>query len=362
MAYPSGAIQLTGFIGTTSVLDTYATHLDFLGFGGLRAVADATERDAITTQRRTFGMIAVLQDGGGSYILSNVAMGGTDNVVSNNANWLPYTTGSGVSYTNANPTTIAVGGYALGSTFTAQDNFQMWTGLLYPYVPPTFTSFSITAFPTTYEVGDGIGGNEVFAWSFSNSALVTPSTMDILDVTASTTLASGISIASPSSLIAIATFTPTTSTSYQWRGRATNTQSTVFNSALFTATWLWRVYYGRAPIGDISLNATQILALSTTPLAVGLSGTYNFVAGDWAYFCWSDTFGSPTALTGFKDNASGFAVPMADTSSDPTFYTNLQNGYYYGLVSVTNAFGVAQNYRVYRTFNISSAPLSIAVS
>jgi hypothetical protein len=360
MAYPTGAVQVTGFIGTTSILDTYATHLDFLGFGGLRAVADTTARDLITTQRRTFGMIAVCQDGSGSYILSNVAMGGTDNVVSNNANWLPYSTGGSVTYTNANPTTIAVGGYPLGSTFpTAQTMQQMWDGLMYPYVPPTFTSFSISAFSTSYEVGATISGNQTFAWSFSNPANVTASTMNILDVTGGTTLASSISIVSPSVPITIATYTPIVPASYQWRGQATNTQSTVFNSALFTATWRWREYYGTSPLA--TLTATDILALANTPLASGLAGTYNFAVLDYKYFVWSDSFGSPTATTGMKDASTGLSLAMAD-SGDDVFYSNVQNGWYYGLVSVTNTFGIVQNYRVYRTKNTLGSTLQALIS
>jgi hypothetical protein len=104
MGYPAGAVQVTGFIGTTSILDTYATHLDYLGFGGFRGVADILSRDAITTDRRVFGMVATTQDGNGSYILANLIMGGVDNVVSNNANWIPYATGGGgglISLTNA---------------------------------------------------------------------------------------------------------------------------------------------------------------------------------------------------------------------------------------------------------------------
>ena len=121
MAYPSGAVQVTGFIGTTSVLDTYATHLDFLGFGGLRAVADVPARDLISTQRRTFGMIAVTQDGNGSYILSNVAMGGVDNVLSNNANWIPYITGSGgVSFTSLTYSALQV---LISSSTLVEGNF-----------------------------------------------------------------------------------------------------------------------------------------------------------------------------------------------------------------------------------------------
>jgi len=222
----------------------------------------------------------------------------------------------------------------------------------------TFTSFLISTFPTSYEVGDSIGGSESFAWSFSNSALVTPSTMDILDVTASTTIASGISITSPSTQT-IATYTPIVPASYQWRGRATNTQSTVFNSALFTATWFWREYYGVSPL--TTLNATQILALTNNPLSSGLAGTYNFAVLDYKYFVWSDSFGSPTATTGMKDASTGLSLAMADVGDD-VFYSNVQNGWYYGIVAVTNSFGVTQNYRVYRTKNTLGSTLQALIS
>jgi len=362
MAYPIGAVVVTGTIGTTSVLDTYATHQDYLGFGGLRAVADTTARDAITTARRTFGMVVTTQDGSGSYILANLAMGGTDGVLSNNANWIPYAAGGVVSYTNANPTTVAVGGYAIGSTFTAQDNTQMWTGLLYPYIPPTFTSFSISAFATSYEVGTSISGSQTFAWAFSNSLLVTANTMDILDVTGGTTLAAGLSIVSPATGITIATFTPILPTSYSWRGRATNTQSTLFTSALFTASWFWRIYYGTSAL--TSLNEAQIEALASNPLASTEVGTYNFAdtGSTYKYFCWPDSFGSPTSgpyPNGFI--TGGLGASMASVVDDP-FYSNTQNGWSYGLVSVTNINGIATNYRVYRTLNTLGSAVTISVN
>ena len=57
MGYPSGAVPVTNFLGTTGAADTFATHLDWLGKGGHRTVANITERDAITTARRSFGML-----------------------------------------------------------------------------------------------------------------------------------------------------------------------------------------------------------------------------------------------------------------------------------------------------------------
>ena len=361
MAYPLGAVQVTGFIGTTSVLDTYATHLDYLGYGGLRAVADTAARDAITTDRRTFGMVVTLQDGGGSFILANVAMGGVDSNVANNSNWIPYATGGGsVTYTNAAPTTVAAGGYPVGSTFpTAQTMQQMWDGLLYPYVPPYFTSFAIASLSSSYEVGNGIGGSEDFAWAFNNISLVTANTLDIIDVTASTPLVTGASIVSPTTLT-IAPFTPSTPTSYQWRANATNTQSTVFYSGYFTITWYWRKYFGTSALA--TLSGADVVGLANNPLAAGFAGIYNFAALDYKYFVWDDSFGSPTASTGFKDNSTGLALAMADIVDDPTYYTNLQNGFYYGLIPVTNGFGVTSNYRVYRTKNSLGGTLQALVA
>ena len=60
-----------------------------------------------------------------------------------------------VTYTNANPTTAALGGIAKGETFEEQTVKQMFDMLLYPYV--AFTGASATATPTnggTYEMGD----------------------------------------------------------------------------------------------------------------------------------------------------------------------------------------------------------------
>jgi hypothetical protein len=89
--------------------------------------------------------------------------------------------------------------------------------------------------------------------------------------------------------------------------------------------------------------------------------TYNFAAGGYKYFCWADSLGSPTAVTGIKDTATNLTVSMADGSDDAA-YSNVQNGWSYALVSVTNTNGVNTNYRVYRTKNILGSTINIQVS
>lgn len=64
MALIPGAIPVTGFIGPTDSTDTYAVTDALYGIDGWRNVEDATERDAITDERRRKGMIVGTKDDG----------------------------------------------------------------------------------------------------------------------------------------------------------------------------------------------------------------------------------------------------------------------------------------------------------
>ena len=97
MTYPTGAIPITGIVGTTDAADTYAVTTDELQLGGHRAVVDATARNAITTERRRFGMTVAVQGTNPpvTYMLCNTAMGGTSNTLSDNGNWIAVASGGG---------------------------------------------------------------------------------------------------------------------------------------------------------------------------------------------------------------------------------------------------------------------------
>ena len=57
MATIPGSVRVGGFIAPTDSADTYAVTDDTYGRGGYRAVANTTERDAISTDRRKIGML-----------------------------------------------------------------------------------------------------------------------------------------------------------------------------------------------------------------------------------------------------------------------------------------------------------------
>lgn len=90
MSFPNNSIPVTNSIGLTAETDTYPTHLSNLGLGGLHSVPTRADRDAITLERRVFGMeVNIISEVGfiGKYKLSNLAMSGVDNDLSNNNNW-----------------------------------------------------------------------------------------------------------------------------------------------------------------------------------------------------------------------------------------------------------------------------------
>lgn len=225
------------------------------------------------------------------------------------------------------------------------------------YAAPAFTAFAITGVSSPMEVGASISaGSYTFTWSTSNSANVAANSISITDVTGSTILASGLANTG-SHAITLGTITETDAATYLWRIAGVNTQSGSFTRD-YSVTWLWRVYAGTN--ASATLTANQIKALSdSSNLQAAFSGTYTYAdALGYKYFSYPDEMGS---VSSFVDANTGFPVDIA-TVSDNAAYSNLANGWYYALVSVTNANGAATNYRVYRTTYSFSGSFSMRVS
>jgi hypothetical protein len=268
--------------------------------------------------------------------------------------------GGGNTYTGASPTTITVGGLPAGSAIAGETYTQILQSMLVPYIAPSFSSFSISGQSTTVEVGTTLSGSKSFAWGFNQLGNVTANTMSIIDSTTSTTLASGLSLTSPASAN-IGTIQLVAPGSHSWKGQATNSQSSTFNSSNFSVTWQWKLFYGTS--SNTTLTALQIQALSNSNLAGGFAATYSFPgAAQYNYFCWPDSFGSPTTATGFKDTATNLAVSMADNTVPGWGSAFVQNGWYYLKVSVTNSLSQTTDYRVYRTYNQLGGAINIQVS
>ena len=241
----------------------------------------------------------------------------------------------GDEYTNLTPTPVTLGGIPAGSTFNTQTMTQMWNALLYPYQAPTFTSFAITGQTSPLEVGDTSLANPTFTWAMANPTNALPNTVSIHDITASVTLVTGHSNASPYAAT-YAGVTKTTAGQEVFQISATNSNSVVFSDN-YAITWDWRIHYGHSP--STALTSANVVALGAGGLQTGFAGTYVFpaAASEYKIFSYPTSFGTATL---FKDATTGFAVPF--------------NAPY--VVAVTNAFGITTNYNVHQsTYQLGGA-------
>lgn len=281
----------------------------------------------------------------------NTYSANTLNLISNSA--------TGVTYINPNPTTQTVGGIFAGSTFATPKSMQyMWDLLLYPYQNPSFNSFNIGK-TNPQEVGATISGVTSFTWGTNNSSNVMSNSILIRDITNSVILGSSL-VNDGSENLDIGTITKNShGLTHNWRIEGVNTNSVGFQSGNISIVWYFKTYSGTNT--NQTLIETDIESLANNILVGSLTTNHNLASGGYKYICFPDGFGSPTSTTGFRDNSTLLPISMAD-NVDNIFYNNTANGWNYGLVSVTNIYGITTNYRVYRSKYVLGGSIQINVS
>jgi hypothetical protein len=272
------------------------------------------------------------------------------------------------TYTNLLPTTIAVGGVSVGTTFSATPYSQIFDTMFYPTLVPNFTSFLLRATPstastqaTTLEVGDSVcGGTRVFTWATSNSAYVKPNTIIIRNITGTNTI-----ISTPTSgmtndgneIITLSNIQKISQASHQWAIYGTRSNNSTF-STTFTATWLWRRMFGSSSNSAVTTSSAVNAFSGSGVLTTTITGSYVFNQAGYKYFFVPTTFASPSL---FKDASTQLAIAMTTVTDDP-FYSGVSGSYNFGTIPVTNQFNITQNYRVYRSRNILNGNITITVS
>jgi hypothetical protein len=249
--------------------------------------------------------------------------------------------GSGLTYSNAEPTPSAFGGVPAGTTFDQVSYTDMFTALLYPYQEPSFTYFSISGVSTTLEVGEVISaGDYTFNWGTTNPTNINTNSITIRDVTANEVLGFALDDDGVEVLTLPTDVTKTSATSNSWNITATNTQSTTF-SRNFSVNWRWMVYHGTS--ADAVLDELGVKSLINSSLSSNFTGNKTFAANDYKWMAY------PTAMglkTNFFDQATGFGVAM-----EPAY-----------TLSVTNDYGVTTDYYVHRTTYTIVGAITIGVS
>ena len=271
---------------------------------------------------------------------------------------------STVEFVNPAPVTATHGGITVGQTFARKTDGsgyslqEMFDMILYPYQSPTLSSLAITGQGPTVEVGYTVpSGAKTFTWTRSNPGNIEVNSGVITDITASTTLATGIPIDSATSASAslpLSIQKTTGSATHKWQISGTNTQGSSIPTSTYTITWLWRRYIGNN--ASTVIVEADILALSVnTSLSTSLSGTYTFPGGNYKYLCIPTSFPEPSSIT-----SGGFPVAMAGTAEG--YATGSGTYKYQVILNVTNSQGEDSDYRVYRSLNLLNGSATFIVS
>lgn len=234
-----------------------------------------------------------------------------------------------------------------------------WHPLPSVFTPPIFSSFSIQGQANPLEVGDSIPTNVTFIWLTTEvtPGSIQPNSIDILDITLALTLASGLADDSSQAVVMPGAVVHTTAATHTFRITGLDSVGDTFLRNV-VYTWYWRMFYGNS--ANATLTEAQIEALAGSELKATALGSFACGAGNYKYLCYSDALGDQ--FSNIRDLATGFSVPMA-TASDDAFYANTDaGGYDYGLVSVTNADAVTEDYRVYRTKNLLGGSVTLLVT
>lgn len=343
--YTIGTIYLTTFSNSNT---NTVTTIDIDSQGPLNIFKVTAESGSTTLD------IGDIQTGITYYLTYDGTDNGMQFFLSNPSSTVPNT------YTNLTPIPATLGGVLVGTTFSATTYQHVFDTLFYPTLTPNFTSFVMSAQSSTLEVGDSVsGGTRVFSWTTSNNSFIKANTIKIYsgNTFQISTPTSGMTNDGVESISGLTNLQKTSQSSFFWKVYGTRTNATTFSST-FTVSWLWRRMFGVSTATTITTSASVNSFSGTGALAATIAATYSFSGAGYKYVFVPTTFASPNL---FKDTSTNLSVAMATSTDDP-FFSGSSGSYSFGTTSVTNQFGITQNYRIYRTRNFLNGNISIIIS
>ena len=279
-----------------------------------------------------------------------------------------------VTYTTyLGPTTAAVGGQPVGTTFSAATIQQVFDSIFYTYQSSTFTSFYIQQLGVTaptYEVGYSItGGNYTFLWGTSFPANVKPNSI-IIKNNVNATISTPVTGMSNdySEVITLPTITNSGAGTYTWKISGTRTNNTAItpNPRTYTATWRYRRYWGNStdPIptsGMVTTLAYQDInghSKYYNPSSATSAFPFSGAPGTYKYICYPST--APDVVL-IQDQLTLLNMAMADPTDGFLTPTPNNNWYYYSL-PIVNQYGITNTYKCFRSKYQLGAAINIRVT
>ncbi len=285
-------------------------------------------------------------NGGISWILT------TDASVSLGTSLLKYTPFS-IFYKRENQTTVTVGGLPAGSIPPATLQGVL-DKILYPYLQPTFSAFSISGQAANLELGQEINGGSdpvTFLWSTTNNGNIETNSVDIIDVTdGNVTIGSNLAN-DGSQAIAIGEISnDAPGEIYQFKIQAEDTEENFFER-LLTYTWLPRRCFFLSvtdyisPSGNDATISTLVNGL-TVNTQYELSATRQMTksfspTAHYIYFVWDNSLGGDETI---------FIANNFPTTS-----------WVYKTFTYTNSFGIVRTFKIFRSLNILSTNFNVEV-
>lgn len=227
--------------------------------------------------------------------------------------------------------------------------------ILYPYTPPTFTSFSISGVSSTLELGQTItptlGGNKTFQWGVSTIDNISNTDGYVItDTTNSVTLLTNIlpkTLTSQVVNIPYGVVKTTNNATHSFRIQGKNTENNFFNRTV-TYTWQPRIFWGSSP-KSTTLTDGEIEGLSSNKLTNTIAQTFTMNGnGQYLWIVMPQSFGLAIEADGSN---SRFVVGGLANSGWELFTTTYTNSYghsepYYLYRSTTIQFGTGLSIKI----------------
>jgi len=197
------------------------------------------------------------------------------------------------------------------------------------------------------EVGSSTtSGDKTFTWATKNDENIKPSSIEIEDTTDGTVLAVGLDNDGTED-ITLTAISHDTATSHVWtiEGENTKPENNLF-SKTFTVYWKWAAYFGSSQDGN--LPPEDIIALEKD-LIDERQGSYTTDPTanlTYRYIGYPKSFGVADDI---KDPVTGLSIAMDENWSPKT-------------MTIDNAYGITEDYYVYRTANATAGELTMEVS
>lgn len=256
-------------------------------------------------------------------IFSKLAVNGGGSVINN------------LLYTSSGPANVTIGGIKEGEVFKNVPISTMFDRLLIKYKEPEITKFNIQR--DTYQLGETMTSPITLSWTISNSINLKNGKI---------MFKFGTKVITPNKNITYddnAIFNVEPIVLYQQGNKGITMMVTDDNGVKLTKTtevkWVNTIYFGSSM--DEEINVKNINSLATVN-GNSVSGTFNFPAGGYKFVLIPAIWKDPTV---FSDPNNGL----------PVYVDKMSN------ISITNKFGVQQEYKVFRTHNLLNGSISITI-